>query len=101
MKVKGHDVLRWPHASLDAFKAPNAIGIPFMGPWVNRLDEQAFYANGKRYAFDMALGNVRGADPDPRLSHHDRPVAGRRAEGRRRTSAWATSRLEFYASRRG
>ena len=28
-------------------------GIPFMGPWANRLDEQAFYANGRKYAFDM------------------------------------------------
>ena len=64
MTVKGHDVLRWPHADLAAFKAnPNQTGIPFMGPWINRLDEQAFYANGKRYAFDMGLGNVRGAIP--------------------------------------
>ena len=64
MTVKGHDVLRWPHADMAAFKAnPNQTGIPFMGPWINRLDEQAFYANGKRYAFDMTLGNVRGAIP--------------------------------------
>ena len=34
-----------------------------MGPWANRLDEQAFYANGRRYAFDMSLGNVRGTIP--------------------------------------
>src|SRR4029434_1089410 len=62
MIVKGHDVLRWPHPDMDAFKAnPNQTGIPFMGPWINRLDEQAFYANGKRYAFDMGRGNVRGA----------------------------------------
>ena len=72
MTVKGHDVLRWPHADMAAFKAnPNQTGIPFMGPWINRLDEQAFYANGKRYPFDMSLGNVRGDDPDPRLSHGD------------------------------
>ena len=64
MKVKGHNVLRYPHATMDEFrKAPNTIGIPFMGPWANRLDEQAFYANGKRYPFDMALGNVRGQIP--------------------------------------
>jgi aldose 1-epimerase len=64
MTVKGHDVLRWPHADLAAFKTnPNQTGVPFMAPWINRLDEQAFYANGKRYAFDMALGNVRGAIP--------------------------------------
>ena len=64
MTVKGHHVLRWPHADMAAFKAtPNQTGIPFMGPWINRLDEQAFYANGKRYAFDMSLGNVRGTIP--------------------------------------
>ena len=82
MKVRGHNVLRYPHATIDEFrKAPNTIGIPFMGPWINRLDEQAFYANGKRYPFDMTLGNVRGTDPDPRLRDHDGQVAGRRHEG--------------------
>ena len=62
--VNGQDVLRWPYASIDEFKArPSLSGIPLLAPWANRLDEQAFYANGKRYAFDMALGNVRGAIP--------------------------------------
>ena len=57
-------MLRWPFASVEEFKAKPALsGIPFLGPWANRLDEQAFYANGKRYAFDMDLGNVRGAIP--------------------------------------
>src|SRR2546422_663786 len=52
MKVKGHNVLRWPYASVDEFKTrPTLSGIPFLGPWANRLDEQAFYANGTRYAF--------------------------------------------------
>ncbi len=64
MKVKGQEILRWPFASVAEFKAKPAMqGIPFMGPWANRLDEQAFYANGRRYAFDMDLGNVRGAIP--------------------------------------
>src|SRR5947199_10390122 len=64
MKVKGQEVLRWPYASIGEFKSRPALsGIPFVGPWANRLDEQAFYANGKRYAFDMTLGNVRGAIP--------------------------------------
>src|SRR5436190_18470107 len=54
MKVHGQNVLRYPHATIEEFrKAPNTIGIPFMGPWINRLVEQAFYANGKKYAFDM------------------------------------------------
>ena len=96
MTVKGHDILRWPHASLDAFKAsPNATGIPFMGPWINRLDEQAFYANGKRYAFDMSLGNIRGAIPiHGFITTTDRWQLA--STGADRDSAWATSRLEFH-----
>ena len=96
MTVKGHDVLRWPHPSLDAFKAsPNATGIPFMGPWINRLDEQAFYANGTRYPFDMALGNVRGTIPiHGFLTATDKWQLA--STGADRDSAWATSRLEFY-----
>ena len=63
-RVKGHNVLRFPHASFADFQAqPGATGIPFMAPWINRLDEQAFYANGRRHDFDMALGNVRGEVP--------------------------------------
>jgi len=64
MKVTGINVLQWPYASVEDFKArPGLSAIPFLAPWANRLDEQAFYANGKRYAFDMQLGNVTGAIP--------------------------------------
>src|SRR6266542_3526061 len=64
MKVNGQEILRWPYFSIEEFKERPALsGIPFLGPWANRLDEQAFYANGKKYAFDMDLGNVRGAIP--------------------------------------
>ena len=55
--------------------SPTLHGIPFLGPWANRLDEQAFYANGKRYAFDMELGNVRGAIPIHGFL--TRPISGR------------------------
>jgi aldose 1-epimerase len=96
MRVKGHDILRWPHASLDAFKAsPNATGIPFMAPWINRLDEQAFYANGRRYAFDPSLGNIRGSIPiHGFITTTDQWQLA--ATGADRDSAWATSRLEFH-----
>ena len=96
MTVKGHDVLRWPHADMAAFKAnPNQTGIPFMGPWINRLDEQAFYANGKRYAFDMSLGNIRGAIPIHGFltSTSEWRVVSVDA---RQQGATVTSRLEFY-----
>ena len=96
MTVKGQKILRWPYASVEEFKAkPSMIAIPFMGPWANRLDEQAFYANGQRYPFDMELGNVRGAIPiHGFLTTSDRwKVVDTRADG---SSARATSRLEFF-----
>src|SRR6266446_2919182 len=53
MRVKGKNVLRFPHADVEEFRSrPGLNGIPFLGPWANRLDEQAFYVNGKRYAFN-------------------------------------------------
>ena len=96
MRVKGHNVLRYPQGSVAEFKArPGNTGIPFMGPWANRLDEQAFYANGRRHAFDMELGNVRGAVPihgfitTTNLWRVTSVVATA-------TAASVTSRLEFY-----
>lgn len=96
MKVKGHEILRWPYASVEEFKGKPAMqGIPFMGPWANRLDEQAFYANGRRYPFDMELGNVRGTIPiHGFLTTTDKwQVMDVAADS---GSARATSRLEFY-----
>jgi aldose 1-epimerase len=96
MKVKGHEVLRWPYKTVEDFKAkPGMHGIPFMGPWANRLDEQAFYANGRRYAFDMELGNVRGAIPIHGFltTNNQWKVVEVKADGQ---SARATSRLEFF-----
>ena len=76
--------------SVADFKAKPAMsGVPFLGPWANRLDEQAFYANGTRYAFDMALGNVRGAIPIHGFL--TRLIGGRSSRSGRRRSAWVTS----------
>jgi aldose 1-epimerase len=97
MKVKGQNLLRFPYASIDEFKArPTGLhGIPLLSPWANRLDEQAFYANGKRYAFDMELGNVTGAIPiHGFMSRTDQwQVVEAKADGK---SAWVTSRLDAY-----
>jgi aldose 1-epimerase len=81
MTVKGRNVL-------------GPLGIPFLAPWANRLDERAFYANGRRYAFNMDLGNVRGAHPiHGFLSGAKWEIVEAKADGR---SAWVTSRLEFF-----
>jgi aldose 1-epimerase len=95
MNVRGQDVLYWPYASVEEFKArPTMAGIPFVGPWANRLDETAFYANGRRYAFDMDLGNVRGPIPiHGFLTMTDQwRVVEVKSDMR---AAWVTSRLEF------
>lgn len=96
MRVHGHNVLRYPHASLADFKArPGATGIPFMGPWINRLDEPAFHANGRRHPFDMTLGNVRGEVPiHGFVTTTDKwRVTAVTASA---DAALVTSRLEFY-----
>lgn len=96
MQVNGHHVLRSPDGGFAALKSsPNGMGIPFMGPWINRLDEQAFYANGRRYPFDMELGNVRGAIPiHGFLTTTDQwRVVSMNASG---DAATVTSRLEFF-----
>jgi aldose 1-epimerase len=96
MRVKGHNILRYPHPTLSDFRArPGMTGVPFMGPWANRLHEQAFYANGRKYAFDMGLGNVRGTIPiHGFLTTTDQwQVMSVRATDR---EAAVTSRLEFF-----
>jgi aldose 1-epimerase len=96
MTVKGQNILYWPYGSIEEFKArPGMSGIPFLGPWADRLDEQAFFANGRKFAFDMQLGNIRGDMPIHRfLTTTDRwNVVEAQADTE---AAWVTSRLEFY-----
>ena len=97
MRVKGQPILRFPFASIDEYKArPTGMhGIPLMAPWANRLDEQAFYANGKRYPFDMDLGNVTGTIP--MHGFMSRTDQWRVVEmGHDANAAWLTSRLEAF-----
>ncbi len=96
MRVNGQNVLRFPHASLAEFAArPGGTGIPFMGPWANRLDEAAFYANGRRHDFDMTLGNIRGEVPIHGFvtTTNQWRVTALSATDR---DASVTSRLDFY-----
>jgi len=45
-------------------KRPPMEGVPFLAPWGNRLDEAAFWANGKKYQLNLGLGNL-SASPLP------------------------------------
>lgn len=101
MKVNGHDVLYWPYKSLADFEAkPGFAGVPFLAPWANRLDQDALWANGKKYLLNPNLGNFR-RDPNKLPIHglvsyaKSWQVEGMQAD---ETGAEVTSRLEFWKS---
>lgn len=96
MKVHGKNILYFPYADVSELqKRPRLCGIPFLAPWADLLNEPAFWANGKRYAFNMGLGNVRGTMPIHGLLANSPfwQVTDVAADAR---SAHVTSRLEFW-----
>jgi aldose 1-epimerase len=49
-----------PAPDLEAWKAkPGLGGVPLLSPWANRIDGEAYSANGKRYLLNPWLGNLR------------------------------------------
>ncbi len=98
MKVKGQNVLWTPRRLRQLKQKPVFFGNPFMAPWANRLDQDAFHANGKRYVLNPNLDNFL-------RDHNGLPMHGLlaywpeweltllEADG---VSARATCRLEFW-----
>ena len=94
----GEDFLWFPYTSPAGLQAkPVFCGQPFLAPWANRLDGDAYWANGKRYLLNPALGNLR-------RDAHQNPIHGLLnfsplwspvSSGADDASAWTTSRLEF------
>ena len=97
IRANGVEVLWRPFDSLEDFKArgQGRGGIPFLAPWANRLDEPAFYASGRRFPFDMEVGNIRGPVPiHGLLMRTDRwQIVDVRADDEQSS---VTSRLEFF-----
>ena len=97
IEVKGQSLTRKPTGTLEDFIArPGLAGMPFLAPFANRLDETAFYANGKKYNFDLELGNVRGPIPGTGFVNgntHDWKLVEFKADSK---SAWVTCKLDFY-----
>ena len=96
MVVKGQNLIRMTFADVDEFRArPGLNGIPLLAPFANRLDETAFYANGKKYNFDMELGNIRG--PIPIHGYLSGAKDWKMVEAKAdRDAAWVTNQLDFY-----
>jgi len=96
MKVHGKNILYFPMPDISqAQKTPGLNGIPFLAPWANRLSEPAFWANGKKYPFNMTLGNVRAPVPIHGLLTASAfwHVTEAAADSK---SAHVTSKLEFW-----
>jgi len=96
MNVHGKNILYFPSADLGEFqKRPELSGIPFLAPWANRLNEQNFWANGKKYTFNMTLGNIRGSLPIHGMLSAS-PLWEVMEVAADRQSAHVTSRLQFW-----
>jgi aldose 1-epimerase len=94
--VHGKNVISMNIPSTTALRNnPGLNGIPFLGPFANRLDEMAFYANGKKYSFDPGLGNVRSPIPQQGFlnSTHDWKLVTAKADA---NSAYVVNKLDFY-----
>ena len=98
MKVNGQDIFWSPFKSVAQFKArPILLGVPFLSPWANRLDQEALWANGQKYKLNAELKNL-GRDGNNLPIHG---LLGKaawtvKATGSDDQSAWVTSRLEFW-----
>jgi aldose 1-epimerase len=99
MKVNGTNIFWTPYQSLAEFKArPVHLGNPFLAPWANRLDGDAFWANGRKYLLNAELDNLHrdgnGLPIHGLLEYADRweVVALEATE----FGAYVTSRLEFW-----
>ena len=95
IQVKGKDLVRTPGTLADFMQRPGLGGMPLLAPFANRLDETAFYANGRKYNFDLELGNVRG--PIPSTGYVNGSKAWQLVEARAdEHGAWVTCKLDFY-----
>jgi aldose 1-epimerase len=96
MKVHGHNILHFPYVDVSAFvRQPAQCAIPLLAPWANRMTENGFWANGKKYAFNTGLGNVRGDLPIHGLLGNS-PLWRVTEVAADAHAAHVTSRLEFW-----
>lgn len=98
MKVRGKNILWFPYDSPAGLKSkPVQVGNPFLAPWANRIDQEAYWVNGRKYLLNPHLENFR-------YDHKKQPIHGllvfaawsvvdlRAGED----AAEVTSRLEFW-----
>src|SRR5579872_5512344 len=99
INVAGKNILFFPyHTPAELKENPNFCAIPFLAPWANRIDDDSYWANGKRYLLNPDLGNLR-RDGNKKPIHgllNFSPLWTLVAASSDEHGAWATSRIEFY-----
>jgi aldose 1-epimerase len=59
-RLSGRNLLWFPFESPARLKAnPTLCGVPFLAPWANRVDGEAYWVNGAHYRLNPELGNLR------------------------------------------
>lgn len=59
MKVNGKSIFWSPSGLKELLEKRVQAGNPFLAPWANRIDGDAYWANGKKYLLNPELGNFR------------------------------------------
>lgn len=96
MNVRGANILHMPAANISELR--ELSGIPFLAPWANRIPGGGFHANGNWYAFNESLGVLR--IHGDHIAIHGMLTSSNLWQiadfGADSSSAWVTSRLEFW-----
>ncbi|HUP04501.1 MAG TPA: aldose 1-epimerase [Bryobacteraceae bacterium] len=99
LNVGGRNALWFPYSSPAAWRAkPSMCGVPFLAPWANRLDGDAYWANGKRYLLNPGAGALH-RDANGRPIHgllRYSPAWRLEAAAADESGAWAASRFDFW-----
>jgi len=95
----GRNFLYFPYDGPAQLQAnPKLCGVPFLGPWANRLDGDAYWANGKLYHLNPDLAKLR-RDPNGLPIHgllNFSPLWRLESLDAEADAARATSKLDFY-----
>lgn len=99
MNAGGRNILWCPEAGPARLRERRTFcAVPFLAPWANRIDSEAYWANGHRYRLNPDLGNFRRdqiGQPIHGLLNFSplwKPAAPEAGD----TSAVAVSRLDFW-----
>jgi len=99
-KVNGKDVLI-PVESFKDYLAKHTFGwgIPFLAPWANRIDNDSYSFEGKKYLLNEGLGNIirdNFKQPLHGLLVYETRWKVVKTGGSDADGAFVVSRLEFY-----